>query len=118
MLAGRLPELGAQFERAGWSTATTNHWSNVYDFSPATAGEGQAAGNWRALSLAEHGAARWCELQGSPSGLNGGTVVEAEGATPSVRGCECPCAAADGTQYAAEWYDVCVCVLWCFFFAR
>ena len=89
------PQLGAQFVAAGWGASSmTNHWAKVYDFSPA--GEVQVAGqtNWRALTAAEHAAKpRWCELQCTPSGLNGGAVVEAESNTPAVRGCECPCAA-------------------------
>lgn len=96
------PQLGAQFAMARWSPGAKNFWQRIYDFSPA---EGDAAPNWRALTPAEHGDARWCELQCSPEGLNGGSVTEAASASPAVQGCECPCAAADGTQYTAAWFD-------------
>lgn len=95
------PELAKQFRMASWD-ASTNFWNRVYDFSPA---DGDAPKNWSAIDPADNGDGRWCELEIAPSGLNGGAVTETRGAAPAVRGCECPCAAGDGTLYSAEWFD-------------
>lgn len=40
-----------------------------------------------------------------PRGAAGGAVTCTLGPEPSVEGCECPCAAADGAYYVASWYE-------------
>ena len=93
--------LQEQVTTLGWES-TTNHWQQVYDFSPATAG---SPPNWALMSEADQETTRWCELAVHPEGIAGGTVDEVCGAQPSLPGSECPFAAADGTQFIAEWYS-------------
>ena len=80
---------------------TANHWDKIFDFSPAADG---AAPNWTKVPGVDP-KGRWCELTLAPEGLSGGSVVETRGATPSVKGCDCPCQAQDGTLYTAAWYN-------------
>ena len=96
------PGLAAQFAAARLDAFGRNHWDKVYDFSPP---EAPAPPNWAEMPLAPMVAHRWAELEPKPEGWCGGAVVETRGEAPSVRGCENPCNAADGTPYAAEWYD-------------
>jgi hypothetical protein len=87
------PQLDAQFALAGWGAGATNHWARVYDFSPPADG---AAPNHRLVDESTQAASRWCELS-----IEGSTVREIVSSQPSVEGCECPIASADGTFYRA-----------------
>jgi len=95
------PGLTAQMAALGWDPQT-NCWRHVYDFSPAAAG---SAPNWTLIPVEEQCKTRWAELVIAPEGLAGGTVTEVRGSEPSVEGCECECAASDGTLYRAAWYS-------------
>ena len=93
------PQLTAQFRAAGW-LGVDNNWDKVYDFSPPEPGE---PANWELVDDKEQAEARWSELAVAPQGLSGGAVTEVRTATPTGHpGCECPCAAADGTTYTPE----------------
>ena len=101
------PGLDAQFIAAGWASGPAgspsasvrhNFWDRIFDFTPAT----ESFSLMSASAQAERW--RWAELTLAPSGLAGGTVDEARGPAPSVRGCECPPADADGVSYTADWY--------------
>ena len=94
------PGLGAQVAALGWDPAV-NHWSRIYDFSPSAA---DSPANFELMPAPEQAARRWSELSPNPEGLCGGQVEEVCGENPSVAGCECPFAAADGTLYTASWY--------------
>ena len=94
------PGLSAHFATARWQPNATNHSSSVYDFSPPEGG----GKNWSPVGVDAKG--RWCELKiEATEGLAGGTVTEHRAHEPSVDGCECPCAAPDGTLYEATWYS-------------
>lgn len=95
------PGLTEQMLSMGWNV-DTNHWRHVYDFSPPAPG---APPNWTLIPVEKQTLHRWCELQFHAEGLAGGTVTETRGITPSVEGCECPCAACDGSLYRAPWYS-------------
>jgi len=91
------PGLTAQFAAARWDPSV-NYWNRIYDFSPAQDG---APPTFSILPLEEQVSNRWCELSIAPQGLCSGSVEERCGSEASVPGCECPCAAADGTSYCA-----------------
>ena len=102
------PGLGAQFAASGWPPEAppapgapfANYWDKIFDFSPAS-------GNWSRLPGCD-ASGRWCELAVSVAedgSFNSGTVVEKRSDSPAVEGCECPCAAQDGKQYEAAWFD-------------
>ena len=92
--------LAAHFATARWQPNSTNYSSSVYDFSPPEGG----GKNWSPVGA--DAAGRWCELKvESTEGMSGGRVSEHRTNQPSIDGCECPCAAPDGSLYEASWYS-------------
>jgi len=93
------PGLAAQFAHAKWAPNASNFCDAIFDFSPPVGG----GRNWSPVGVDTAG--RWCELAITAEGLTGGTVTESRVQMPTLQGCECPCAAPDGTVFEAPWYS-------------